>query len=67
VKSSGRAEHELPNDDLVPDKIEINRDMLHTFILNRIGRQVNNTDIVLIDKYATETPDKRLPNLFHIN
>jgi hypothetical protein len=36
------------NDDLVMDEVEINLDMLHALMLNRVGRQVDDIDIVAI-------------------
>jgi CYTH domain-containing protein len=36
----------IPNGDLVIDEVEINLDMLHTLILDWVGRQVDDTDIV---------------------
>jgi hypothetical protein len=33
------------NDDIVMDEVEINLDMLHALMLNRVGRQVDDTDI----------------------
>jgi hypothetical protein len=40
------------NDDLVIYKVEINLNMLHTLVLDWVGHQVDNTDIVAIDKCA---------------
>jgi hypothetical protein len=42
----------LPNGDLVTYEVEINLNMLHALMLNWVGRQVDNTDIVTIDKCA---------------
>jgi hypothetical protein len=36
------------NDDLVMDEVEINLDMIHALMLNRVGRQVDDIDIVAI-------------------
>jgi hypothetical protein len=44
----------FPNGDLVTDEVEINLDMLHALMLNRVGCQVDNTDIIAIDKSATD-------------
>jgi hypothetical protein len=33
------------NDDIVMDEVEINLDMLHALMLNRVERQVDDTDI----------------------
>jgi hypothetical protein len=38
------------NDDFDTDEVEINLSMLRALILNRVGRQVDDTDIVAIDK-----------------
>jgi hypothetical protein len=43
----------FPNGDLVTDEVEINLDMLHALMLNGAGHQVDDTDIVSIDKCAT--------------
>jgi hypothetical protein len=40
------------NDDFDTDEVEINLSMLRALILNRVGRQVDDTDIVTIDKCA---------------
>jgi hypothetical protein len=40
----------FPNDDFVTDEVEINLDMLRALMLNRVGRQVDDIDIVTIDK-----------------
>jgi hypothetical protein len=40
----------FPNGDLVTDEVEINLDMLSMLMLNGVGRQVDGTDIVTIDK-----------------
>jgi hypothetical protein len=40
----------FPNGDLVMDEVEINLDMLSMLMLNGVGRQVDGTDIVTIDK-----------------
>jgi hypothetical protein len=40
----------FPNGDLVTDEVEINLNMLHALMLNEVGRQVDNIDIVIIDK-----------------
>jgi hypothetical protein len=40
----------FPNYDLVTDEVEINLDMLRALMLNGVGRQVDDTDIVTIDK-----------------
>jgi hypothetical protein len=42
----------FPNDDLVTDEVEINLNMFRALMLNWVGRQVNGTDIVAIDKCA---------------
>jgi hypothetical protein len=42
----------FPNGNLVMDEVEINLNMLHALMLNRVGRQVDDTDIVTIDKCA---------------
>jgi hypothetical protein len=46
----------FPNGGLVTDEVEINLDMLHALTLNRVGRQVDNTDIVAIDKCVAGAP-----------
>lgn len=38
--------------DLVPDEVEINLNMLRTLMLNWVGGEVNNTNIVTVDKSA---------------
>jgi hypothetical protein len=38
------------NGDLVTDKVEINLNMLSALMLNYVGYQVDDTDIVAIDK-----------------
>jgi hypothetical protein len=43
----------FPNGDLVTDEVEINLDMLHALMLNGVGRQVDDNDVVTIDKCAT--------------
>jgi hypothetical protein len=40
----------LPSGDIVTDEVEINLDMFRALMLNEVGRQVDNTDIVTIDK-----------------
>jgi hypothetical protein len=40
----------IPNVDLVMDEVEINIDMICVLMLNRVGCQVDCTDIVAIDK-----------------
>jgi hypothetical protein len=40
------------NDDLVMDDVDINLDMLHSLMLDRVGCQVDSTDIVAVDKGA---------------
>jgi hypothetical protein len=40
----------FPNGDLVTDEVEINLNMLCVLVLNWVGRQVDDTDIVTIDK-----------------
>jgi hypothetical protein len=40
----------FPNGDLVTDEVEINLDMLHALMLNGVGHQVDDNDIVTIDK-----------------
>jgi hypothetical protein len=42
----------FPIGDLVTDEVEINLDMLHTLILNGVGCQVDDTDIIAIDNYT---------------
>jgi hypothetical protein len=42
----------LPNGDLVTNEVEIDLNMLRALMLNRVGRQVDDTDIVTIDKCA---------------
>jgi hypothetical protein len=42
----------FPNGDLVTDEVEINLDMLPALMLNGVGHQVDDTDIVAIDKCA---------------
>jgi hypothetical protein len=43
----------FPNGDLVTDEVEINLDMICVLLLNRVGCQVDDTDIVAIDKSPT--------------
>jgi hypothetical protein len=38
------------NDDIVTDEVEINLNMLHALMLNQVGCQVDDIDIVAIDK-----------------
>jgi hypothetical protein len=40
----------FPNSDLVTDEAEFNPDMLHSLMLNWVGCEVDDTDIVTIDK-----------------
>jgi hypothetical protein len=40
----------FPNGDLVTDEVKINLDMLRAMMLNGVGRQVDGTNIVTIDK-----------------
>jgi hypothetical protein len=40
----------FPNGDLVTDEVKINLDMLCALMLNGVGRQVDGTNIVTIDK-----------------
>jgi hypothetical protein len=42
----------FPNGNLVTEEVEINLDMFRALILNLVGRQVDDTDIVTIDKGA---------------
>jgi hypothetical protein len=42
----------FPNGDHVMHEVEINLDMLHALMLNWVGFQVDDTDIVAIDKSA---------------
>jgi hypothetical protein len=42
----------FPNGDLVTNEMEIDLNMLRALMLNRVGRQVDDTDIVTIDKCA---------------
>jgi hypothetical protein len=42
----------FPNGDLVTNEVEIDLNMLRALMLNRVGRQVDDTDIVAIDKCA---------------
>jgi hypothetical protein len=39
----------FPNGDLVTDEVEIDLDKHHPLMLNRIGCQVDDTDIATID------------------
>jgi hypothetical protein len=43
----------FPNGDLVTDEVEINLDMICVLLLNRVGCQVDDTDIAAIDKSPT--------------
>jgi hypothetical protein len=43
----------FPNVDLVTNEVKIDLNMLHMLVLNWVGRQVDDTDIVAIDKCAT--------------
>jgi hypothetical protein len=40
----------FPNGNLFTNEVQIKIDMLHVLMLNGIGRQVDTTDIVAIDK-----------------
>jgi hypothetical protein len=40
----------FPNGNLVTEKVKINLDMLRALMLNKVGRQVDTTDIVTINK-----------------
>jgi hypothetical protein len=42
----------FPNGDLVSDEVEINLDMLRVLMLDWVGCQVDNTDIIVVDKGA---------------
>jgi hypothetical protein len=44
----------FPNGDLVTNEVEINFNMLRILMLNEVERQVDDTDIVVINKYAAE-------------
>jgi hypothetical protein len=44
----------FPNGDLVTNEVEINFNMLRILMLNEVERQVDGTDIVVINKYAAE-------------
>jgi hypothetical protein len=40
----------FPNGNLITDEVEINLNMLYVLILNQVGRQVDSTDIIIVDK-----------------
>jgi hypothetical protein len=42
----------FPNGDLVTNEVEFNLDMLRALMQNGVGRQVENTGIITIDKYV---------------
>jgi hypothetical protein len=42
----------FPNGDLVTTEVEINLDILRALMLNGVGCQVDDTDIIIIDKCA---------------
>jgi hypothetical protein len=35
-----------------PNEVEINLDMLHTMVLNRVGGEVDDADVVVVDERA---------------
>ena len=39
----------IPEGDTLMDKVEINLDMLHPLMLNRVGGKIYCTDIVTVD------------------
>jgi hypothetical protein len=43
----------LPNDNLVTDEVDIDLNILRVLMLNGVGRQVDDNDIVAIDKCDT--------------
>jgi hypothetical protein len=40
----------LPNDNLITDEVDIDLNILRVLMLNRVGRQVDDNDIIAIDK-----------------
>ena len=44
--------------DALSDEVEINLDMLHTLMLNRVRGEINRTNIVTIDN--SRTPERRM-------
>jgi hypothetical protein len=45
-------EADLTDDNLLSDKMKINHHMLGALMLNRVGGEVHNADIVTVDKCA---------------
>jgi hypothetical protein len=43
---------DLADDNLLSDKMKINLHMLDALMLNEIGREVHNADVVAVDKGA---------------
>jgi hypothetical protein len=43
----------LPNDNLVTDEVDFDLNILRVLMLNGVGRQVDDNDIVAIDKCDT--------------
>jgi hypothetical protein len=41
----------LPNDNLITDEVDIDLNILRVLMLNRVGRQVDDNDIIAIDKW----------------
>jgi hypothetical protein len=37
---------------MFPHKVEVDLDMLHTLVLNRVGGEVDDTDIIVVDENA---------------
>jgi hypothetical protein len=44
----------FPNGDLVTDEVKIDLDILRALMLNGVGCQVDNTNIVVIDKCTSK-------------
>jgi hypothetical protein len=47
------------NDNTLTDEVKIDLNMLHVLVLNRVDREVDNADIVVVDKCA---PGERVVN-----
>jgi hypothetical protein len=41
---------DMIDDHAFPHKVEVDLDMLHALVLNGIGGEVDNTDIVIVNK-----------------
>jgi hypothetical protein len=43
---------DITDDHAFPHKVEVDFDMLHALVLNRVGGEVDNVDVVTVDEGA---------------